>query len=120
MDQGSVATGGENLFVYITGAFWIAVLALARYALADIKRKNGGLPVAPGRFLAVSAAVVVCTIGFTAAWGAASALFSFPFAIGLVLGFIHPVVAAGLMVSCTILRPWELENLQALSVIPKL
>ncbi|HUP57539.1 MAG TPA: O-antigen ligase family protein, partial [Bdellovibrionota bacterium] len=100
--------------------FALVMMILVRYVIQDHKRKTGGLPVPHDRFLVLAGASLVVGIGLTAAWGAASAPFALLFGTGAVLGFVNPVIAAGVLVSTTILRPWELEGLAALAVIPKL
>jgi hypothetical protein len=110
----------ELLFLVATAAFALVMANLVRYVVQDHKRKTGGLPIPHDRFAVLAGASLAVGVALTAAWGGLSAPFALLFGTGAVLGFVNPVVAAGVLVSTTILRPWELDGLSALAVIPKL
>lgn len=106
------------LFGITTLAFATVVLTLS-LRFRRLARRSRGL-LTPGRFLGLSFLCLGLAGALTVAWGVGRAGFAAFFAVGLVLGLMDPVISVCVLVSATLLRPWELVDAPSMAVIPKL
>lgn len=96
-----------------------AVVAMLAARFARLVRRDRGL-LTPTRFLCLSLLSLAGAAAATLAWGVGRVGFAACFGVGSVLGLVDPVISVCILVSVTLLRPWEVGDAPSLAVIPKI